>query len=258
MTENEINNIIKMREDGVNNFVLRFNAKFGDKFEYVGGYVNRDSSFQCRCRKCGDIFSRNASTIRNDNRNINCVCCIAKAKTIALEAKRCENARLIEITRCVERLVIDELKSIIKEQKTISKTCRECGTVFVDNKVTGLFCSDLCKRRWTSRYNDTYRRHKLRANGKVDHSISIAAIMGRNGNYCYICGGACDYDDFVVTDNGYFIAGETYPSIDHVIPVARGGTHTWGNVRLAHRKCNWGKRDLVCYGDVGKQMQLSM
>ena len=41
-----------------------------------------------------------------------------------------------------------------------------------------------------------------------------------------------------MTEEGYFIAGNSYPSIDHIIPVSRGGTHTWDNVQLAHRYCN--------------------
>ncbi|MFC9724785.1 HNH endonuclease [Bacillus cereus] len=30
-----------------------------------------------------------------------------------------------------------------------------------------------------------------------------------------------------------------YPSIEHIIPVSKGGTHTWDNVKLDHRKCNY-------------------
>ena len=29
-----------------------------------------------------------------------------------------------------------------------------------------------------------------------------------------------------------------YPSIDHTVPVSKGGTHTWDNVQLAHFYCN--------------------
>ena len=44
------------------------------------------------------------------------------------------------------------------------------------------------------------------------------------------------------TINGsFFIAGNMYPSIDHVIAVANGGTHEWSNVKLAHRICNSNK-----------------
>lgn len=57
---------IKGRGNDEARFINRFNKRFGDGFEYVGGYVNRDSSFQCRCRKCEDVFSWSASTVRNN------------------------------------------------------------------------------------------------------------------------------------------------------------------------------------------------
>jgi len=34
-------------------------------------------------------------------------------------------------------------------------------------------------------------------------------------------------------------------TIDHVVPLSKGGTHTWGNVVPAHAKCNWDKGDGV-------------
>ena len=39
----------------------------------------------------------------------------------------------------------------------------------------------------------------------------------------------------------YFIVGKKYPSIDHVIPLSKGGTHSWDNVKLAHFSCNSAK-----------------
>lgn len=38
---------------------------------------------------------------------------------------------------------------------------------------------------------------------------------------------------------------EHYPNVEHVIPISKGGTHTWDNVKLAHRKCNWEKGDKI-------------
>lgn len=35
--------------------------------------------------------------------------------------------------------------------------------------------------------------------------------------------------------------GSTEQSIDHIIPLSRGGTHTWDNVQLAHINCNKSK-----------------
>jgi 5-methylcytosine-specific restriction endonuclease McrA len=42
-----------------------------------------------------------------------------------------------------------------------------------------------------------------------------------------------------------FIAYGLYPSIDHIVPLAKGGNHTWNNVQLAHHYCNTLKRDKV-------------
>lgn len=46
-----------------------------------------------------------------------------------------------------------------------------------------------------------------------------------------------DSEDYTV-DGDVFIAGNWYPSIDHVIPISKGGRHSWDNVKLAHRLCN--------------------
>lgn len=32
-------------------------------------------------------------------------------------------------------------------------------------------------------------------------------------------------------------------TVDHVIPISKGGTHTWDNVKPAHYKCNIDKAD---------------
>lgn len=35
-------------------------------------------------------------------------------------------------------------------------------------------------------------------------------------------------------------------TIEHIVPIAKGGTHTWDNVGPAHYKCNMEKGDLYC------------
>ena len=44
---------------------------------------------------------------------------------------------------------------------------------------------------------------------------------------------------------GVTIVGKQYPSIDHVIPLAKGGLHAWSNVKLAHKGCNEQKGDRI-------------
>ena len=35
------------------------------------------------------------------------------------------------------------------------------------------------------------------------------------------------------------------PTVDHILPLAKGGTHTWDNVQLAHWSCNSDKSDTI-------------
>lgn len=53
---------------------------------------------------------------------------------------------------------------------------------------------------------------------------------------CICCG-----SEFVAVN----VVGKTYPSIDHVFPLSKGGLHSWDNVKLAHHYCNTIKSDKV-------------
>ena len=61
---------------------------------------------------------------------------------------------------------------------------------------------------------------------------------------CQICGKPTDKDDIT---NGHI--GRLYPTLDHIIPLSKGGTHTWDNVQLAHMSCNAGKCDKTSGGE---------
>lgn len=73
------------------------------------------------------------------------------------------------------------------------------------------------------------RAHRLNAKG-VDKTISIASLCERDDWRCHICGCKIEKNKRKDASMG--------PSIDHVIPLSKGGSHTWQNVRIAHRSCN--------------------
>lgn len=89
------------------------------------------------------------------------------------------------------------------------------------------------------------REAKAKKNGKIEWNISLEKLIQRDEGICKICGRQVDTEDYYYTDEGYFIAGDNYPSIDHIIPLAKGGTHTWDNIQLAHRHCNSIKSDNI-------------
>lgn len=134
-------------------------------------------------------------------------------------------------------------KNIVKQKQVYQKKCRECGKHFSTTAPKDKYCSRKCSRKYNDRRKETSRRGRVKENGRVDWDISIERLMKRDKGVCYLCGNRVNYNDFIVTDEDYFIAGDYYPSIEHLNPIAKGGTHTWDNVKLAHRLCNTYKSD---------------
>lgn len=83
---------------------------------------------------------------------------------------------------------------------------------------------------------------KKRASGKAlngfDDDITLLGVYKRDGGICRICG-----LPVVIEKKDGWKTHKDYPSIDHIIPLSKGGTHTWDNVQLAHISCNSAKGD---------------
>jgi 5-methylcytosine-specific restriction endonuclease McrA len=90
--------------------------------------------------------------------------------------------------------------------------------------------------KFKAHHTRTKLRNRCQVN-EFDRDITLEELYNRSGGICAICGGACDYEDYQL-DNNVFIAGNNYPSIDHIKPLSKGGSHTWDNIQLAHRLCN--------------------
>ena len=75
---------------------------------------------------------------------------------------------------------------------------------------------------------------------KYEKGITLDKVIKRDKGICQICGKPVDYDSR--SENGKGM-GKLYPTIDHIIPLSKGGAHTWENVQLAHLMCNSLKGD---------------
>lgn len=117
------------------------------------------------------------------------------------------------------------------------RECPSCNNTFKPDHFRQKYCTKLCEKREQNRRKEIRRRERLKRNGYVDYSIALGKLIKRDKGICKICGGFVDQSVYSNHDN--------YPSIDHIIPVSKGGTHTWDNVQLAHRKCNREKRDML-------------
>lgn len=159
------------------------------------------------------------------------------------EAKAVER-EIIEAAKRVERQKILAEKAKIKaaniaywHEYTAFHVCTVCGEVYTAHYPTSKYCSTKCARR-------VHKKRRKYKDIMIDNDITLEALARRDNNVCQICGGAVDWDD-KKTINGTVICGNNYPSIDHIMPISKGGLHSWDNIQLAHRICNTLKNDKV-------------
>lgn len=93
---------------------------------------------------------------------------------------------------------------------------------------------DAANKRWREKnkskvanvHTDHQRRRRAQKRGVyAEKGITLKALILRDEGICGIC-------KETVYDN---------PTMDHIIPLIKGGTHTWDNVQLAHFYCNASK-----------------
>lgn len=77
------------------------------------------------------------------------------------------------------------------------------------------------------------RRAILRHGGPWDRGITCRALRTRDGDECCYCGVRMT---FAPASGHKFVADKA--TVEHVVPISAGGTHTWDNVLLACWQCN--------------------
>lgn len=68
---------------------------------------------------------------------------------------------------------------------------------------------------------------RARKAGTATERVYRSVVWRRDSGICYVCGEAADPDDW---------------HMDHTIPLSKGGSHTYGNVGVAHPSCNLAKK----------------
>lgn len=128
----------------------------------------------------------------------------------------------------------------------ITKACVVCGKEFKTYKSRQVTCSTECscaRQEFRHNHRNTSFGARCRHYGvQFDATVRADLVIKRDNCVCQICGKKCDPDD---KRWGNF--GPDYPTIDHILPLAKGGTHTWDNVQCACGMCNTKKGDLL-YG----------
>lgn len=222
---NQYTNGLFDREANANKYVEKIVG-----YEYAGNFTGIDGFVDIRCKACGHIQKKSMISIRH-GRQPSCPVCLANAKA----EKKAEQ----EAERDQKRLNRYLTQKFTQMSFVV---CGCCGNVFVTANSRRKYCSKECLAKVTNSVTKDKRIKKMRA-VVVDRGISLERLYQRDEGKCYICGRTCDWNDYYINKNGAFIAGQNYPSIDHVTPLSKGGKHEWLNVKLACRKCNWEKSD---------------
>lgn len=144
---------------------------------------------------------------------------------------------------CSERCAINNYnkRKRAKDRKK-PRICKNCGKNFISKNADiigvpslhlGNYCSDKCNKsilRAREARSSHNRRMKLKGGDLID-LYNLADIKQWN---CWICKEEINKQAKHFRHNINLYG----PSIDHIVPLSKGGTHIWSNVELAHVICN--------------------
>jgi 5-methylcytosine-specific restriction endonuclease McrA len=121
----------------------------------------------------------------------------------------------------------------------LPRACRNCNAAF-NRFDQGTVC-DACYKKSHS-IEKANRRARIKAGGVQDQGICHQELYRIFNGTCQICGNKTQSPEVWIGWDGK--TAMTYaPTVDHIIPLSKAGTHTWNNVQLAHLLCNSFKND---------------
>lgn len=190
-----------------------------------GGYQRRNGTQQTYCSKsCASIYKQKPRSIE-----------AAKKREAERIAKK--NVRHPCQTCGMPTTLLKRFCSVACRPSTRKPAsprapihCEVCGCSFVPRAAgrPQIACSSCSTKR-----EKAIRQARSRARG--GDRVSPWVVFDRDNWCCWICGEA--------TSSKYASHDPKSPTMDHVIPLSKGGTHCYDNVRCAHAICNAVKSD---------------
>ncbi len=101
----------------------------------------------------------------------------------------------------------------------------ECAVIWAQNnrKRKRQLNRESAQRHPETQERGRYKRRARLAKVEYDPTVRLNNLYRRDNARCQLCSEHVERDE---------------ASIDHIVPVVSGGSHTWDNVQLAHLKCN--------------------
>jgi len=168
--------------------------------------------------------------------------------SIHQQCLHCGNPLSEQTKFCSERCRTRYYRGVPKERE-----CKHCGVTFQPLE-RNVCCSEECrhelnmherriyhKRYWrdSAKYRAelraNYHKRRMLVNYVTVELVDNETVFERDGWVCKLCGGQIDRNT-------------KWPdpwsaSVDHIVPLSRGGNHSYANVQCAHLRCNCQKSD---------------
>jgi 5-methylcytosine-specific restriction endonuclease McrA len=211
------------------------------------------------CPICGDSFIAEGQCFRGQR-----YCsdkCARRAENNKRNERRMDNAQISECPQCRKTFknrparTYCSYECYIESRRPLEQTskCPICGQEFNQRGCRLKYCSLLCSAKAQAevyRRNTTTRRALRVTNGRVER-IDAKAIFQRDGWRCQLCGKKVEKRLYKTKGTKRYANA---PSLDHIIPISRGGEHTRTNVQCACYLCNCKKGNRT--SDGGDQLRL--
>jgi 5-methylcytosine-specific restriction endonuclease McrA len=181
------------------------------------------------CRRCLREDQRRIKGLSATERIVQCVHCGTSFGTTYTKAMFCS----VECKR-LERYV--PIAAEILAAKPVTRQCVHCGANMPQAmRADAKFCSETCSSRAHAITRKMHRRIGLAGRKKGAPLLERNYIAERDKFRCGICGGKVDMK--------LQHPDPLFGSIDHIVPLSRGGTNDLANLQLAHLRCNLSKND---------------
>lgn len=211
----------RIKDKTVESLIDKYIKPMGN-VDYVGGYTNSRGIVLLHCSKWDETYSMNVSDLRKPGVSTCSACFHHNIGVKTLGRWRVHGQS--------KKLRAKPAKHTCKMLHWVK--CHWCGRWYLSGNKLSHYCSADCRN---DRHNSertmrkTRRYRQARRNGKFE-TISLERLYKRDKGVCYLCGKHL----FLNADYNRLDA----PTIEHVIPICKGGTNSWDNVRLSCRDCN--------------------
>ena len=201
--------------------------------------------YEVTCQFCGE----RAKVGRKRDRHCSQACAMKTVAKLKVEANAANAGMSVEDWKSLRKPRLSRLeKASRKAEKAaagkrgrtiwVARKCKICTTSFLtQSSATGRCCSEICtKKNKRENIHDRARRRRARLKNVYTTRVRSSAIFTRDKYRCHICGKK--------TDPKKSVPHPKAPTIDHLVPLAKGGTHEPANVATACFICNATKRDV--------------